>query len=73
VSWTIDRAWQVVRAKLGESMTRRLNREVARRRWFAKSPSRKRIENREHFDYLMDMYLPKHRGWKWKEGIGEYE
>ena len=38
VSWKKNRKWQVVRAKLGESMTRRLNLDIKRRQWFAKSP-----------------------------------
>ena len=72
VSWKKNRKWQVVRAKLGESMTRRLNLDIKRRQWFAKSPSRKRVENQEHFDYLTQIYLPNHRGWKWRENGGKY-
>jgi hypothetical protein len=70
VSWTINRKWEVVRAKLRESVTRRLNREVRRQEWFSKSPSRKRVKDRGHFDYLMTEYLRKHSGWKWRETHG---
>ena len=70
VSWTIDRTWEVVRAKLRESLSRRLNGDVKRCEWFSKSPSRKRVKDRAHFDYLITKYLPKHRGWKWAEGVG---
>lgn len=70
VSWKNDRDWQVVRAKLRESLTRRLNRDVRRQQWFAKSPSRKRVRERKHFDYLVATYLPKHSGLKWCEGVG---
>ncbi|HEX3599315.1 MAG TPA: hypothetical protein VHU84_04190 [Lacipirellulaceae bacterium] len=72
VSWTLDRKWDVVRAKLRESLSRRLNREVGRRLWFSKSPSRKRVKDRQHFNYLVEVYLPKHSGWKWTEGVGAF-
>jgi hypothetical protein len=70
VSWTSERPWEVVRAKLRESLTRRLNREFGRQVWFSKSPSRKRVKDRGHFNYLMTDYLRKHSGWKWRDGIG---
>ncbi len=70
VSWSMDRTWQVVRAKTGESLTRRLNDEVRRQHWLSKSPSRKRVKDRKHFDYLVNVYLPKHSGMKWCEGRG---
>jgi hypothetical protein len=72
VSWTIERSWETARAKLRESMTRRLNREFRRQEWFSKSPSRKRVNDRAHFDYLMAEYLRKHSGWKWREGKGHF-
>jgi hypothetical protein len=65
VSWTIERKWQIVRSKLRESVTRRLNREVQPRDWFSKSPSRKQVRDRTHFDYLVEVYLPRHSGLKW--------
>jgi hypothetical protein len=70
VSWRIDREWRTVRAKLRESLSRRLNTDFARRPWFSKSPSRKRVNDRQHFDYLANVYLPKHSGLKWSERIG---
>jgi hypothetical protein len=72
VSWKTDRTWEVVRAKLRESLTRRLNRENERQGWFSKSPSRKRVRDRAHFDYLVTRYLPKHPDWKWAEGKGMF-
>ena len=36
--------------------------------WLVAGASRKRVTTREHFDYLMDTYLPKHRGLQWREG-----
>jgi hypothetical protein len=73
VSWKMARTWEVIRAKLRESLTRRLNREIERRDWFSKSPSRKRVRDRKHFDYLMQTYLPKHSGLKWCEGRGIFQ
>ena len=72
VSWKTDRSWKVVRRCLRTSLTRQLNRQFETRSWFAKQPSRKRIEDREHFEYLIGSYLPRHRGWKWNEQDGMY-
>jgi hypothetical protein len=73
VSWKTDRAWEIVRRKLRESLTRRLNHDICRQKWFSKSPSRKRVRDRKHFDYLMTRYLPRHSGLKWCEGRGLYQ
>ena len=72
VRWRIDRSWEIFRAKLRESLTRRLNREIERQEWFSKSPSRKRVRDRKHFDYLVTIYLPKLQGGKWMEGRGVF-
>jgi hypothetical protein len=71
-SWTTNRTWQVVRRQLRESLTRRLNLEVERRRWFSKQPSRKQVKDQSHFDYLVQSYLPKHSGLKWCKHRGVY-
>lgn len=72
-SWKTDRTWELVRRQVGGSLTRRLNREIVRRQWFAKSPSRKRVRDLRHFRYLADTYLPKkHHGLKWHEGVGVF-
>jgi hypothetical protein len=70
VSWQRDREWELVRKQIRGNITRRLNDAYQRQEWFSKSPSRKRVENRKHFDYLVDVYLMKHSGWKWAEGRG---
>jgi len=67
VSWRGDRPWKRIRSGLKSSLTRRFNRELQRRKWFVDSASRKRVKDRSHFDYLVDQYLPSHRGWKWRE------
>ena len=72
ISWPDDRPWQPLRNGVKSSFTRRLNRDVRRRKWFSKGASRKQVRNRFHFDYLIAKYLPSHRGWKWEEGRGTF-
>lgn len=67
-SWADDRSWLKVRSALKASLTRRLNREQGRRQWFVDNASRRHVKHQEHFDYLVNSYLPSHGGWKWKEG-----
>jgi REP element-mobilizing transposase RayT len=71
ISWADNRTFEVLRRGLRESISRRLNSR-RRRPWLEQGGSRKRVTNRPHFQYLMDRYLPKHGGWKWREGIGCY-
>jgi hypothetical protein len=71
ISWSDDRTYKQLRRGLRESLTRRLNR-YERRRWLEQGGSRKQVKDRNHFDCLMDEYLPSHRGWKWREGRGAY-
>ncbi len=41
------------------------------RPWFVQKASRKRVSNRDHFEYLMNTYIPKkHGGWRWTELLG---
>jgi REP element-mobilizing transposase RayT len=70
VSWPDERPWLKIRTGLKSSFTRRLNRDVRKRRnWFVDSASRKRVKDDAHFEHLVNEYLPSHRGWKWREGI----
>lgn len=39
------------------------------RHWFAGGGSNRRVEDRKHFDHLMETYLPKQRGLFWREGM----
>jgi hypothetical protein len=68
VSWRDGRAWGKLRNGLKQSLTRRLNRHLRREHWFSEGASRKRVKDRGHFDFLVNEYLPSHRGWKWREG-----
>ena len=72
VSWTDDRTWKLMRRRVRTSLTLQLNRAFKHRTWFSKQPSRKRVKDREHFEYLVEEYLPRHRGWKWIEGRGVF-
>jgi hypothetical protein len=71
LSWADDRPFERLKRGLRESISRRLNAH-RRRRWLVHSGSRKRVKDYGHFNYLMDEYLPKHRGWKWREGVACY-
>ncbi|RIK84068.1 MAG: hypothetical protein DCC67_05330 [Planctomycetota bacterium] len=71
ISWRDERPFAKLCRGLRESLSRRLNSSL-RRRWLAKDGSRKRVLNDAHYAYLMNRYLPKHSGWKWREGVGYY-
>jgi REP element-mobilizing transposase RayT len=71
--WTSTKSSADVRKSIKSSLTRRLNRERKRRTWFSRSGSRGRVEDESHFHYLMETYLPSHRGWKWSETRGLYK
>jgi hypothetical protein len=62
--WRDERPWQEARRALRSSLSRRLNQDFGTRTWFVEGASRKRIKDREHFDYLIHEYLPKHDGLK---------
>lgn len=69
VSWADERPWTKIRNGLKSSLTRRLNSaEEHRDKWFVESASRKQVKDDEHFDQLVNTYLPSHGGWKWREG-----
>ncbi|HEX6962625.1 MAG TPA: hypothetical protein VF175_12205 [Lacipirellula sp.] len=72
VSWPDERTPQHVSDGLRESLSRRLNKEVAKRKWLAKGANKRRMKDQVHFDYLTTTYLPSHVGWKWEEGRGVY-
>jgi REP element-mobilizing transposase RayT len=79
VSWTDDRDWMTVRKGFKMSLSLRLKREgdqapsTARTLTVIKlgsAGSRKKVKDRQHFDYLMQTYLPSHSGAKWFEDRG---
>ena len=73
VSWRGSERWEDVRGKIKNILSLELSkrsREIGRR-WFAEKASRKRVKDRGHFDYLIDVYLfKKHGGWRWSEKRG---
>jgi hypothetical protein len=62
--------WQAVRDKLESVLSLFLGRATGQpgRSWFVAQGSRKRVADRDHFDYLVNTYLPGQRGLFWKEG-----
>ncbi|MEO0965651.1 MAG: hypothetical protein AAFY08_11070 [Planctomycetota bacterium] len=68
ISWATDRSWKSMRSSVRRAMTVRLNEQIARRTWFSDSPSRKRVRDHKHFDYLVLSYLPTHDGLSWVNG-----
>ena len=72
VSWRDERSKDKVSDGLKQSLTRRITRERGRRKWLAKNGSKQPVKDRRHFDHLVGVYLPSHRGWKWDEERGRY-
>jgi REP element-mobilizing transposase RayT len=82
ISW-LDRAlgWKDVHDTLKRLLGMLLAKHTGERgrKWFVRKGSRRRVRDREHFEYLMGCYLPSHRGFVWSErnvassGIDETE
>lgn len=70
VSWREFSPWQDISRRLKNIASLALGRQVGvtDRKWFSRGGSRKRVRDREHFDYLVRQYLPSHRGVCWREG-----
>ena len=73
LSWQSEKTWDKVTRSLKSSLTRRLNSEHGKREWLSEGRSRSHVKDREHFEYLMNEYLPKHGGLKWVEDRGWVE
>ena len=72
LSWHDERAFELLRRGVRESISRCLNTHE-RHRWLEQGSSRIQVREQSHFDYLMTTYLPKHSGWKWRENVGFYQ
>lgn len=72
LGWRDSRPWLRMRSIVKSSVTRRLKQMFGRQQWFSEGGSRKRVGDQQHFDYLVRVYLPGHRGWKWDFGRGVY-
>ncbi|MFG0249519.1 MAG: hypothetical protein ACF8OB_11590, partial [Phycisphaeraceae bacterium JB051] len=65
-SWADERTWDALRQRLKRALTYQLN-DLNKQHWFTRAGSRKRVKDREHFEYLISEYIPKHQGEKWFE------
>ncbi|WP_146583875.1 hypothetical protein [Posidoniimonas polymericola] len=72
-------SWRSERDRIGvsNSLRGRVRRELrlhfSARRWLARDASRRQVKDRQHFEYLVQTYLPRHRGLKWDRKLGIYE
>lgn len=72
-SWhDTERGWMQTRSSFKKSLTIGLKASHDAKRWLSRGASRKQVNDRLHFDYLVNSYLPNHRGWKWDERVGYY-
>lgn len=71
VSWTDETFQGQVFQKIKNLMTRELNLRAQKKRvhWFSRGGSKQRAKDRKHFDHLINVYLPRHRGLFWKESF----
>jgi hypothetical protein len=72
-AWRDDRQPIPMRGGLKTSLSKAFNLEFHRRTWFAEGGSRKQVLDRKHYDHLMNIYLPKHSGWKWSRARGLFK
>jgi len=73
VSWrNAEREWMQTRSSFKKSVTLKLKSSHDAKRWLSRGASRKQVNDRLHFDHLVNSYLPNHRGWKWDERVGYY-
>lgn len=72
LAWRDERNVVAMRGLVKGSVSRALNSAFLRRTWLSEGGSRKQVRTREHFDYLLTVYLPKHSGWKWSVAKGFY-
>ncbi len=73
VSWQdVGTRWSKVCGRIKNLLSLSLSRRAGTtgRPWFVQGASRKRVHKPSHFDYLMQTYLPRHRGLQWYETVG---
>jgi hypothetical protein len=68
--WRANKRGTVLRGQLKWSLSRALNLKFGKRKWLAEGGSGKQVKDRQHFNHLRDIYLPKHNGWKWRPDLG---
>jgi REP element-mobilizing transposase RayT len=72
VGWRDKRPWLHMRSIIKGSISRKLNQKFGKRNRLAEGGSRKKVKDRAHFDWLVNQYLAKHRGWKWSPERGKF-
>jgi len=72
-SWRDERTFDKVSVSLKRGITITLQRAFGKQRWLSRDFSRKRVEDREHFDHLVTNYFPKHSGWNWNQQRGYFK
>ena len=65
ISWQDQRPTAKLKITVKQALTRHLNQMFGKQQWFSRKGSQKRIRDKQHFDYLMNVYLPKHKGISW--------
>lgn len=73
VSWRDESiSYSKVRGRIKNLMSLDLARQagITGRPWFSVGGSRKRVRERQHLHYLLEKYLPNHRGVGWFEDRG---
>ncbi len=71
LSWRGYSAWNEVLRRMKNLLTTKLNQyfNTPAQRWFVRGGSRKRVGNSGHLAYLLNTYLPDHRGVCWRDGL----
>jgi len=69
IAWEDKRGVGNRRAQIKSAMTRCLNTQFGKMKWFLRNASQKRITDPRHLDHLNTHYLPSHRGLFWREGM----
>lgn len=70
VSWKSERDREKVAKSLRNRITRDLKRLCWDRNWLVRDCSKQRVKDREHFEHLVNVYLPSHSGLKWNPERG---
>jgi len=67
LSWHGERNYLTIRRALKQALTRKLNEQFNKRKWWSAGGSRKRVKDRQHLKHLVETYLPSHHQTFWSE------
>ncbi|MEQ8211913.1 MAG: transposase [Lacipirellulaceae bacterium] len=67
ISWKSERSATSMSRSLKSALSRYLNQQFQQRQWLSKGASKQPVKDLEHYEYLVGVYLPKHRGVQWLE------